>query len=242
MDIQSTLSAIHSVAVRSLLPRELTFFSALIVLVISLALIFAGRQVIKVLAFIVVGLAVGAVGILLGNLALSGLGAFLGFVLGFIVGGLLGLLLLRVGVGIALGLFSLYAIATLLSLPRFSIVPIIVGLVFFVVGVLLSNRILAVVTAAVGGLLFFDVTTGFLGVPLLIAGLVAILLAVIGAWVQWPRGHKIMSPAAVSSGVSSSSPPPPPKSNPSAFCPNCGSPTSAGAAFCPNCGRKLKAS
>ena len=75
----------------------------LFVLALALALTFAGREMIKVLAFIVTGLIVGGVSSEIGMNYMGTVGAILGGVAGFLFGGILGVFLVIVGVGIALG-------------------------------------------------------------------------------------------------------------------------------------------
>ena len=76
----------------------------LAMLVVSLLLIFAGRKVVKALAFLVVGLIGASIGGEFAAHYLGSLGSFgtiLGVLIGFVAGGLIGLLLVRVGIGLA---------------------------------------------------------------------------------------------------------------------------------------------
>ncbi len=162
-------------------------------LVVSLALVFAGRKIVKVFAFLVVGLIGASVGGILAAqylTSLGNLGTLLGVLAGFLLGGLIGILLVAVGIGLALG----YA-AYLLSLSFFSghTIPLIIGFVFFIIGLALHNKILGVVTAVAGGLLFFDVLTLYgLGYTLSVALAVVVTLA--GIWVQEGLGRRKTSP------------------------------------------------
>ena len=159
----------------------------LVLLVVSLLLIFFGRKVVKALAFLIVGVIVGSVG---GTLAahyltsLGSLGGVLGFFIGFLVGGLLGLLLVRVGIGLVVA----YA-AYLLTLDVVSnrIAAIVVGIVFFVVGVVLYNKIVTALTAIAGGLLLFVALTFY--VDPIIAAAVAVLATAAGLWYNFRHGR-----------------------------------------------------
>src|ERR1700752_1592881 len=91
-------------ATGSFFPHALSGFGgsvvAFVLLVLSLALMFSGRSIIKGVAFLVVGLAGGAFGLAVGGLILGLFGAAIGGVGGFLVGGVIGLFLVDVGMGI----------------------------------------------------------------------------------------------------------------------------------------------
>lgn len=152
----------------------------LALLVVSLALIFAGRTLIKVLAFLVVGFAGATLGALIGGSYLGFAGLLVGGVLGFLLGGLLGHLLLPVGIGFALGLL---AFTTAQAFTRSASLSLIVGLAFTVVGILLSNDILALISSVLGGLLLFNVLMS-LGFPPVPAALLSAGLSIAGLILQ----------------------------------------------------------
>ncbi len=154
-----------------------------VLLLLSLALMFAGRSIIKALSFLVVGLAGAAFGLAAGGLVLGVLGAIVGGVVGFVVGGLIGLLLLHVGMGLALGYFGYLAVR---DLTHVFILAVAVGVVLFIVGVIISSRLLELVTAAVGGIILYGALV-FFGLPPLYSFLVSLVLAVAGFYVQWRR-------------------------------------------------------
>jgi hypothetical protein len=164
-------------------------------LAVSLILIFAGRTLVKVVAFVVVGFAGAAVG---GTLAVQflppGLG-LVGILLGFVLGGLLGVALISVGIGLAVG-YAAYLLA--LDLALGATIALVAGVAFFIVGLALSSRILAIVTAIAGGLLLFHVLTDFgLGTTAL---LIAAVLTLAGLWVQLAPGRRIKPPTAAKAG------------------------------------------
>lgn len=169
----------------------------LTLLAVSLVLIFAGRTLVKVVAFLVVGFVGAAFG---GSLAAQYLPphlAILGMLLGFVAGGLLGLVLLPLGVGLAVG-YAGYLVALDLALGPTP--ALIAGVAFFVVGALLSGRILGVATALVGGLLLFNVLTHYVGLSLPMATLLAAALTVIGLWVQLEPQRRPTQPTTTAVG------------------------------------------
>ncbi len=165
----------------------------LALLAVSLLLIFAGRTIVKVLAFLVVGLIGAGIGGMLGAQYLTSLGsagALLGIVLGFVLGGLLGIALVAVGIGLAVG-YGAY----LLSLDFVSsmTVAVIVGIVFFIVGVALYGRILTLVTALAGGLLLFDVLRMY-GLGQTVSIVLAAVVTLGGIYVNYRPRSKATQP------------------------------------------------
>ena len=176
-------------------------------LAVSLVLIFAGRTVVKVLAFLVVGLIGASIGGELAAQYLTGtgsLGTVLGVVLGFVFGGLLGVTLVAVGIGLAIGYAAYVLTADLVS---GSTVPLIVGFIFFIVGLALYNKILSFVTAVAGGLLLFDVLELY-GLDPAVSVIVAGVLTVLGIWVQeGSHRRKLARPNVTNAGGQPSAPP-----------------------------------
>ena len=165
---------------------------------VSLVLIFAGRTLAKVVAFLAVGVVGAALGGTLSAQYLSPMWDIFGLLLGFVVGGVLAVALLPLGVGLALG-YAGYVIA--LSFAASSTLALIVGVAFFIAGALLSNRILSVTTAVIGGLLLFDVLTRYIGFSSTIATVVAAFVTFVGLWVQLAPGrHPSQQPTTTTVG------------------------------------------
>jgi hypothetical protein len=153
---------------------------AVILLALSLVLMFAGKSLAKGLAFLVVGLAGAAFGLAAGGLILGAIGAIIGGVVGFVVGGLIGLLLLNVGMGLVLGYFGYLATR---DLTHVFVLAVAVGIILFFVGVIISSKLLELVTSVVGGFILYGVLI-FFGVAPLYATVVSLVLAIVGLSVQ----------------------------------------------------------
>jgi hypothetical protein len=153
---------------------------AIVLLVVSLALIFYGRHIIKALAFVVTGLAGAAFGLVGGAIVLGPLGALVGGAIGFIIGGLIGLFLVHVGMGLALGYFG-YLITR--DLTHIFLLAALVGVVLFFAGIAISAKLLELVTAILGGVILYGVLA-FFGVPPPYSALVSLVLAIAGFLVQ----------------------------------------------------------
>ena len=169
-------------------PVEIVYLGVLVVL--SLLLMFAGRSIIKGLAFLAVGLAGAAFGAAVGGVVLSLPGAIIGALVGFVVGGLIGLLLVHIGMGLALGYFG-YVITR--DLTHVFILAVVAGFILFIVGVVISNKLLELVTAILGGVIMYGVLV-ILGVPPLFATVIALILALLGFLVQ--RRRNVSTPSS----------------------------------------------
>jgi hypothetical protein len=159
---------------------------AAVLLLVSLALMFAGRAVIKGLAFLAVGLAGAAFGASAGGLFLGVTGTGIGAVVGFLVGGALGLLLVDVGLGLALGYFG-YLVTR--DLTGVFLLALVAGIILFFVGVAVSTRLLELATAVLGGVMIYGVLI-FFGVSAPLSTVVSLALAVIGFAVQFRSRHR----------------------------------------------------
>ncbi len=159
---------------------------ALILVVLSVALMFAGRSIIKGLAFLVVGFAGAAFGLAAGGLFLGVIGAIIGGVVGFVLGGLIGLLLVHIGMGLALGYFGYLATRFLV---HSELLAVVVGIILFFIGVAISSKLLELVTAIVGGVILYGVLI-FFGATPVVAFVISLVLALAGFYVQWTRRRR----------------------------------------------------
>lgn len=168
----------------------------LAVLGLSLVLIFAGRKLVKVVAFLVAGLVGAAIGGALGALFLNSGLALIGVLIGFVLGGLLGVVLISLGIGLAVG-YAGYLIV--LGLAGSSTIAAVAGLVFFIVGLALASKILTLATAVAGGLLLFNVLAYF-GFSPIVSTLIAAATTLIGLWVQTAHNKRMTQPASTNLG------------------------------------------
>ena len=156
----------------------------IVTLVVSLLLIFAGRKVVKALAFLVVGLVGASIGGILGAQYLASLGVLgrvLGILIGFFVGGLMGIVLVALGIGVAVG-YGAYLLV--MDVVSNSTAAIVVGIVFFIVGLALYSKILSLVTAVTGGILLYDALRLY-GLDLALSTVLAVLVTLAGICVQY---------------------------------------------------------
>ena len=176
------------------IPESLLLVS---LLVVSLLLVFAGGTVVKVIAFLIVGVAGAVVGASLGAQYLpTAAGNLIGALLGFLLGGIVGIALIALGMGLAIG-YSGYLVA--LDFGATHIIALVAGVAFFVIGVAFSGRILSLVTAVAGGLLLFEVLTTY-GLGSGLSTLIAGALTIAGVWAQFDLGLGSPRRTATSTG------------------------------------------
>lgn len=186
-----------SVPIQPVLPGLPGQLLVIALAIAALVLLFAGRSIIKVVAFFVVGLIGVALGGTIGVVTLGPLGALIGAVLGFIVGGFLGMALLALGISLIIG-YAGYVLALDLSGNPF--VALVIGFVLFVIGLAFHNKIISVVTAVAGGILLFDVLR-MLGMEVLVSTIIALLAVVAGIYVQSTTGKRIKSAGSTQSAA-----------------------------------------
>ncbi len=177
MNYSSIFSSIPSIP-NSILP---TWVLALVLAVVALLLIFEGRKVVKVLAFLIVGLIGLSIGGALGGQYLSSLGqagTILGALIGFFAGGLIGLFLVAFGIGLIVG-YGAYLLT--LDIISDSTAAIVVGVIFFIIGLVLYNKILTFVTAVAGAFLLYDALVLF-GLGSVLSLVLAFIVFIIGIW------------------------------------------------------------
>lgn len=159
---------------------------ALALTLVALALLFAGRSVVKGLVFLVAGLAGAAFGAALAEPLLGTGGVVLGGVVGFLVGGVIGVLLMEFGIGLATGYFGYLA---MLHLTGSHFLSEVVGVVLFLVGLAVSWSLLELATSVLGGIIIYGVLI-FFGVAPFLAAVLAVVLTAAGVYVRWERRRR----------------------------------------------------
>jgi len=161
---------------------ELALVQGLILIVLGLAITFLGRKLVKIVFFLVGGVIGAILAFMIAPLFVAPPFTYLVAILGFIVVGLIFYLLLPFGAGLLAGLATFLILKGMVSL----ILAALLALIVLIVVVVLFNKILAVVTAFIGSLIFL-VGLGELGMafpwPIKLAAIV--LLTVLGSIVQF---------------------------------------------------------
>jgi len=164
----------------NLLQAPLTsLLMGLILALLGLVLVFAGRGVIKFIAFLVGGI--------IGGLAAStilapylGGATILAGVIGFILVGALTQLLLPVGAGLVAAALTYLFLKPLLNV----IFALIIAVIIFFAVLMLFNKIVAVGTAFLGSLIFLAGIKRFISMDIYLSLLIIAILTAIGCIVQ----------------------------------------------------------
>lgn len=179
------------------LTPQMGTLALLALLAAAVALLFAGRQVIRALVFLLAGSAGAVLGSALATAMLGQAYAFLGLIAGLLSVGLLSLALLPLGVGLALGYYGYLAVG---EIAPGGLAPMVAGLILFVVGAYLAGKILSVASVLLGGLLLFN-TLGLVGATASQSIALSGLLAVLGLLVQFRPHHALAGTPAATSGM-----------------------------------------
>jgi len=165
----------------SLLPSVVgTPFFLIALLLVSVVLIFAGRRAIRIVAFILGGFVGAYFGGIFGGAYLGSFGTIFGDIIGFLLGGILSLVFLSVAIGLGLG-YAGYAVTQ--GILGVGAISLVIGVALFILGVILSGKILSVVSVFIGSFLLLNALT-FAGVQIQFALPIVVVLALLGLWVQ----------------------------------------------------------
>ena len=176
--------ALDSLLNQAVSPRQLatTFnefgsLAAPVLLVIGVALALYGRRFVKILVFLAGGVIGASIGYALVGSFVKGIPPYLGAMIGFIALGLISYLLMRrafgfITAGIAFYLTRLFVANTF--------VIIIVAIVGFIIGILMFNSYLSIVTAVGGGgMVWYALhALGLNNTPSMITGIVVMVIGI----------------------------------------------------------------
>ena len=156
-----------------------SFLTGLILALLGLVLVFAGKGVIKFIAFLVGGI-VGGLAVSVIMAPYLGGATILAGIIGFILIGALTQLLLPVGAGLVAAALTYLFLKPLLGV----IFVLIFAIVIFFVVLMLFNKILAVGTAFLGSLIFLAGIQRFVSLDTYLSLLIIVALTAIGCIVQ----------------------------------------------------------
>lgn len=162
------------------LPQNYDLVSFIGLLTMSFLLIFGGTRLIRSLSLILGGLIGALAGLTIGSQAYGMIGATLGFAVGFALGGVMSLYFLPVGIGLAMG-FMGYSVAK--TFIPITLVPPLVGVVCFAYGLLLTDVLLSVMSATLGGMVLYDIALS-LEMPPFQMLIIALAVSSVGAVTQ----------------------------------------------------------
>lgn len=159
-----------------------SLLTGLILMLLGLILVFAGRGVIKFIAFLIGGIIGGLAASIIMAPYLGG-ATILAGIIGFILVGALTQLLLPVGAGLIAAALTYLFLKPLLNV----IFALILAVIMFLIVLMLFNKTLAVGTAFLGSLIFLMGIRQFISLDIYLSLLIIAVLTVIGCIVQLRR-------------------------------------------------------
>lgn len=162
------------------LPTSLPLPSALVIVFIGLGIAFLGRKVIKILVFLGAGLFGGSMVFSFLDGRFGGYIPLIGGIAGFLVLGFLSLNLLKFLFGIMTGLAGYYI---LVAITGNQVLGILGAIIIFVIGLFLFKYYLSVGTAFGGAMLVMSGLQA-IGLYSTLSALVAVVVGILGAYVQ----------------------------------------------------------
>ena len=156
-----------------------SLLTGLILMLLGLILVFAGRGVIKFTAFLIGGIIGGLAASIIMAPYLGGVTILAG-IIGFILVGALTQLLLPVGAGLIAAALTYLFLKPLLNV----IFALILAVIMFLIVLMLFNKILAVGTAFLGSLIFLMGIRQFISLDIYLSLLIIAVLTAIGCIVQ----------------------------------------------------------
>jgi hypothetical protein len=124
--------------------------SGLMLIILGLVVAFFGRELAKIAFFLIGGLIGALLALLISPMFISPPYTYIAAIVGFVIVGVIFFLLMRFGAGIIGGL----AVFMLLRGVVDTLVAIILALIVLVIVIVLFNKILSIITAFVGSLIF----------------------------------------------------------------------------------------
>jgi len=156
-----------------------SLLTGLILMLLGLILVFAGRGVIKFIAFLIGGIIGGLAASIIMAPYLGG-ATILAGIIGFILVGALTQLLLPVGAGLIAAALTYLFLKPLLNV----IFALILAVIMFLIVLMLFNKTLAVGTAFLGSLIFLMGIRQFISLDIYLSLLIIAVLTAIGCIVQ----------------------------------------------------------
>lgn len=161
---------------------QLGLLSGLVLIVLGLVVAFFGRKLTKIIFFLIGGL-VGAflapwvLAVLVSPEFIQPPYVYITAAVGFVILGAISLLLMRLGAGILAGLATLMLLKDIIGRDFIGmLITIILALIALVIVIVLFDKILSVVTAFIGSLIF---VVGLLWAGILLPSILQLILVII---------------------------------------------------------------
>ena len=164
-----------------LLGGEVALISGLMLIILGLVVAFFGRKLAKIVFFLVGGIIGALLALLISPMFISPSYSYIAAVVGFVIVGLIFLLLMRFGAGIAAGLAAFMLLRGIVD----ALLAIIIALIVLVVVIVLFDKVLSIITAFVGSLIFMaGLQQAGASLPVFLQIIIIAVITILGSIVQ----------------------------------------------------------
>jgi len=164
-----------------LLGGEVALISGLMLTILGLVVAFFGRKLAKIVFFLVGGIIGVLLALLISPMFISPPYSYIAAVVGFVIVGLIFLLLMRFGAGIAAGLATFMLLRGIVDM----LLAIIIALIVLIIVIVLFDKVLSIITAFVGSLIFMaGLQQAGASLPVFLQIIIIAVITILGSIVQ----------------------------------------------------------
>jgi hypothetical protein len=164
-----------------LLGGEVALISGLMLIILGLVVAFFGRKLAKIVFFLVGGIIGALLALLISPMFISPPYSYIAAVVGFVIVGLIFLLLMRFGAGIVAGLAAFMLLRGIVDV----LLAIIIALIVLIIVIVLFDKVLSIITAFVGSLIFMTgLQQAGASLPVFLQIIIIAVITILGSIVQ----------------------------------------------------------
>jgi hypothetical protein len=164
-----------------LLGGEVALISGLMLIILGLVVAFFGRKLAKIVFFLVGGIIGALLALLISPMFISPPYSYIAAVVGFVIVGLIFLLLMRFGAGIVAGLATFMLLRGIVDV----LLAIIIALIVLIIVIVLFDKVLSIITAFVGSLIFMaGLQQAGASLPVFLQIIIIAVIAILGSLIQ----------------------------------------------------------
>jgi len=164
-----------------LLGGEVALISGLMLIILGLVVAFFGRKLAKIVFFLVGGIIGALLALLISPMFISPPYSYIAAVVGFVIVGLIFFLLMRFGAGIVAGLAAFMLLRGIVDV----LLAIIIALIVLIIVIVLFDKVLSIITAFVGSLIFMTgLQQAGASLPVFLQIIIIAVITILGSIVQ----------------------------------------------------------
>ena len=164
-----------------LLGGEVALISGLMLIILGLVVAFFGRKLAKIVFFLVGGIIGALLALLISPMFISPPYSYIAAVVGFVIVGLIFFLLMRFGAGIVAGLAAFMLLRGIVDV----LLAIIIALIVLIIVIVLFDKVLSIITAFVGSLIFMTgLQQAGASLPVFLQIIIIATITILGSLIQ----------------------------------------------------------